>query len=157
MPDLPKLSIIIIFQNQRDVVESTIDALYELPLQSFELILIDDGSTDDTGDIIHSLIEYYRHVDTYFFDRSEQFGKGRSLNEALFTVSGDFLWIVDALDEVSESELTNVLENLKSSEKLVSVNSGFLPSLNEETWRKLIEEKKFPSNQSFIWNWKKIP
>lgn len=157
MPKHPKLSVITIFHNQRDVVESTIEALYALPYPALELVIINDGSTDDTGDIIYSLLDYYGHEETYFFDHTESYGLGRSLNDALATVTGDFLWIVDSLEDINETNLEELLDKLSESDSLCAVDSDLEGVFREENWLKLLEEKVLPLNQSFIWNWNKIP
>jgi GT2 family glycosyltransferase len=152
-----KLSVIAVFHNQRDVVEATIEALYELPHPALELFLIDDGSTDDTAEIIQSLLEYYGHEETYFFDHPEQYGTGYSITEALNNVSGDFLWLVDSVESIDQSELSNLLNGLKESGLLCAIQSGNFSGIRIQDWMKQLEKGSILSNRSFIWNWNAIP
>jgi GT2 family glycosyltransferase len=152
-----KLSVIAVFHNQRDVVEATIEALYELPHPALELFLIDDGSTDDTAEIIQSLLEYYGHEETYFFDHPEQYGTGYSITEALNNVSGDFLWLVDSVETIDQSELSNLLNGLKESGLLCAIQSGKFSGIRIQDWLGQLEKGRMLSNRSFIWNWDAIP
>jgi len=152
-----KLSVIAVFHNQRDVVEATIEALYELPHPALELFLINDGSTDDTAEIIQSLLEYYGHEETYFFDHPEQYGTGYSINEALNNVSGDFLWLVDSVESINQSGLSNLLDELKESGLLCAIQSGIFSGIRIQDWLEQLEKGTLLSNRSFIWNWDAIP
>jgi glycosyltransferase involved in cell wall biosynthesis len=52
---LPEITIIVPIYNGSDYLAETLDALLSQTFKNFELLAIDDGSTDDSADIVRSL------------------------------------------------------------------------------------------------------
>lgn len=55
---MPEISVIIPTCNNREVLGKTLHALFAqtLPAQSFEIVVLDDGSTDGTGEMVRALV-----------------------------------------------------------------------------------------------------
>jgi glycosyltransferase involved in cell wall biosynthesis len=94
-PTLHKLSIIVPAYNEKttlpEIVRRMRDA--ELPDQiEREIIVVDDGSTDTTGEVLKQIIDSTVHVIRH--DRNR--GKGAAVRTALMSASGDYVLIQDA-------------------------------------------------------------
>ncbi len=95
-----KLSIVIPVYNERDYVEKilnivrTVDLGYDLER---EIIVVDDGSTDGTRDILRRLenSEEFKGILKVIFHERNQ-GKGGALNTGFKYVTGDIVVIQDA-------------------------------------------------------------
>ena len=57
---MPTVSIIIPSYNHGKYISKTIESFLNQTFQDFEIIITDDGSSDDTVDIILNLIEEYQ-------------------------------------------------------------------------------------------------
>jgi polyisoprenyl-phosphate glycosyltransferase len=95
--NLPTLSIILPVYNEADVIQDALDgiraAVTELDL-SFELVVVDDGSTDRTLNIINEASKNDPRVVPVFFSRN--FGKEAALAAGLQHARGDAVVLMDA-------------------------------------------------------------
>jgi glycosyltransferase involved in cell wall biosynthesis len=105
------LSILMPVFDERATVEAAIeDALTaELPLPSRELVVVDDGSTDGTRELLASR-EWPENVKVVFHERN--LGKGAAIRTALQHATEEFAAILDADLEYRAADLAHVLEPL---------------------------------------------
>ena len=103
--------------NERATVEAAIaDALSaDLPVER-ELIVVDDGSTDGTRELLRDS-KWPDGVTVLFHDRNQ--GKGAALRTALAHATGDFAAVLDADLEYRAADLAPVLEPLVAGEASV--------------------------------------
>lgn len=90
---LPSIAILCPSKNDRQFIGTTLLSLArEIPVYiaaggRVRLCVVNDGSTDETGAIIRSMLRYLPS-DTVFVDRAENWGVTRSLEQAFDAVSG---------------------------------------------------------------------
>jgi glycosyltransferase involved in cell wall biosynthesis len=108
---MPTLSIIMPVYNERSTIEAAIeDALgADLPVDSRELIVVDDGSTDGTRELLRDGT-WPDAVRVVCHDRNR--GKGAAIRTALEHATGEFAAILDADLEYAAADLGPVLEPL---------------------------------------------
>ncbi|WP_410217325.1 glycosyltransferase family 2 protein [Paracoccus sp. (in: a-proteobacteria)] len=82
------ISVILPTYNRAGLIEETIDSLLAQTRKPDEILVIDDGSTDGTSQVL-------ARYDSLRIIRTENQGKASALNMALKMVTGDFVWIVD--------------------------------------------------------------
>jgi dolichol-phosphate hexosyltransferase len=109
------LSILMPVFNERATVEAAIDDALtaELPVPARELVIVDDGSTDGTRELLNTL-ELPENVKVVLHDRNR--GKGAAIRTALDHATEEFAAILDADLEYAASDLAHVLEPLVSGE-----------------------------------------
>jgi len=112
------LSILIPVYDERATVEAAIeDALTaELPVAGRELVVVDDGSTDGTRELLRDR-EWPANVKIVFHERNR--GKGAAVRTALQHATGEYAAILDADLEYRAADLAHVLEPLVSGEASV--------------------------------------
>jgi len=74
-----KVSIIIVCWNNSQLTKNCVDRLYEVTPEGFELILVDNGSTDDTWKVLENLKRKYPNIKTIHNDKNLGFAKGNNL------------------------------------------------------------------------------
>ena len=89
------VSILVPAFNEGPVIEAAIRSLLELDWPSFEIIVIDDGSTDDTYDRARALEGTYGAA-TVRVVRKHNAGKASALNTGLAVASSPFVLCMDA-------------------------------------------------------------
>ena len=93
----PKVSITIPTHNRRDLLENAIASVLRQTYTDFELIVCDDGSTDDTAELMASLtdlrIRYIRHVDNI--------GKSNNMRSGFDAAQGEYFLKFDDDDRIT--------------------------------------------------------
>lgn len=89
-----KLSVLIPTFNERNTVEAIIERVRSVPYEK-EIIVVDDGSTDGTTEILLRLAEKYPETIRCLF-HPENRGKGAAIKSALSAVTGEVVIIQDA-------------------------------------------------------------
>jgi glycosyltransferase involved in cell wall biosynthesis len=112
------LSILMPVFNERSTVEAAIDDALtaKLPVASRELVVVDDGSTDGTRELL-SDTTWPDGVKVVFHERN--LGKGAAVRTALQHATKEFAAILDADLEYRAADLADVLEPLVSGESRV--------------------------------------
>jgi len=120
-----KLSIIIPVYNERTTVETLLSRVEDesLPGWKKEIIIIDDGSTDGTRDVLK---KWDKKAILILQKKNE--GKGSAVTAGLKLVSGDIVLIQDADLEYSPSDYKTLLAPFENPRITVVYGSRFLGS-----------------------------
>jgi len=94
----PKVSVIMSVFNAEDTIEDCIESILSQTFDSFELLIVNDASTDNT----HKLLEKFSKEDKRIkvFINSENIGLTKSLNSILSKAKGKYIARQDA-DDIS--------------------------------------------------------
>jgi glycosyltransferase involved in cell wall biosynthesis len=105
------LSIIIPCYNCEATLEEAVVSIYKqrLPI-AYEIVMVDDGSTDGTRQLIIQLAKEYPHI-RYFFHEAN-LGGGATRNTAAKHASGDLIFCFDSDDILPENTLVKMLSYL---------------------------------------------
>ena len=103
-----KISIIVPIYNMADGVEQCINSVLKQTNHNFELILVNDGSTDSSGEIIDEYANKYS--ETIKVIHQENKGSGPARNAGISVASGDYYLFIDA-DDVLDNNAIDILLN----------------------------------------------
>lgn len=106
---MPKVTVYITAYNYGRYISQAIDSVLNQKFDDWELLIINDGSTDNTGDILLS----YEGVDRVHIIHQVNRGLSVSNNIALRAANGDYIMRLDADDYLDENALlvlSNVLD-----------------------------------------------
>ena len=104
----PYVSIMIPAHNEEEVISNTVENILQLDYPSFEIIVIDDRSSDNTANVINELANKYEKVVAYIRDKDVFPGKSAVLNDALKIAKGEAILVFDA-DATVEPDFLNRL------------------------------------------------
>ncbi|HNW86694.1 MAG TPA: glycosyltransferase [Candidatus Limiplasma sp.] len=105
---MPKVSVIIPVYNVEQYISETIESLLAQSFADFEVIFIDDGSTDSSGDIIKSYIQAHQNF-SYFHQIHSYAGNARNLG--MENAQGEYLLFLDADDFFDEQMLSETVSH----------------------------------------------
>ena len=98
----PKVSVIIPVYNTEKYVKESVESIMQQTLQDIEIIVINDGSTDNSLSIINLLAEQDRRITVY--NQSNQ-GLSIARNTGLKKVKGEFIYFMDSDDLLTNNAL----------------------------------------------------
>ena len=95
----PKISVILSAYNEEKFISKAIESVVNQTLKDIEIIIINDGSTDNTLDIINSFAEKDNRI--VVIDQ-QNIGLGASRNKGMKIAQGEYVTFLDADDWFTE-------------------------------------------------------
>ncbi len=87
------VSVLVAAWNEEETIENTIHAIFDIDYPILEVIVLNDGSTDKTGEIVEKLQKKYSRLK--LIDKKNT-GKGDSLNQGIKEAKGKLIAVIDA-------------------------------------------------------------
>ena len=85
---------------------------------SYELIVVSDGSTDDTEGIVHKLQRTYMNIPLTFIRLFSNQGKGAAIRQGVLSARGRYILMADADGATDITDLNPLYSKLKSIESM---------------------------------------
>ena len=112
------VSIIIPAYNAEKCIGRCLKSVLGQTYTEYEIIIVDDGSTDRTGLILKEYVERYQNI--YVYNTNHQ-GVSAARNKGLEMARGNFIAFVDADDEILPCYLERLFDILQKSRAQVAV------------------------------------
>lgn len=109
----PKVSIIIPCYNSQKYISRCIKSILCQTFKQFEVIIIDDGSTDNTKKLIFELINKDKRF-KYFYQQN--FGQGYARNKGIEYAISDYICFVDSDDDINSKYLDTLYNAITSDD-----------------------------------------
>ena len=106
------ISIIVPIFNVEKYIEKCVNSLLRQTYKNIEVILINDGSTDNTPSIC---LELRKRDNRIRYISTENKGVSHARNEGLLIAEGEFITFVDADDYVEPNMYEEIIKNMKES------------------------------------------
>lgn len=123
-----KVSVIVPVYNVERYIKECLDSLISQSYKNIEIILIDDGSIDNSGQICDVYASKYNNLKVIHKDNE---GLGFARNTGLKNASGDFIMFMDS-DDYLDSDLIEVLVDEIKSFGADVCKSGFRRITNKK-------------------------
>lgn len=120
----PLVSVVIPVYNGSLFVEQAVASVKKSTYKNFEILLIDDVSTDKSKEICLRLERKYKNLKFYSFNRNK--GLGRVLNFALKKARGKYICRINQDDVMHPTRISKQVRFLEASPKVVLVGSWLL-------------------------------
>ena len=149
-----KVSVIVPVYNEEQYISATLDSIINQNFKDFELIVVDDGSTDNTLEIVTEKLSNSKinHKIIHQENNGVSSARNRGINESC----GDYIVFVDADDYVLTDHLMHLYNpdydfNLiqlvkKEGDKLSKTHFYNMDEISSEDFIKLELEMKIPFN-----------
>ena len=139
MKKTPKVTVVTPTYNRADLIVETIESVLNQDFKDFEYIILDDGSTDNTEEVVKPYLEDKRV--SYF--RHDNIGEAETVNRGWEMAIGEYFAIVNSDDPVKHyflSESVSVLD--ANPEKILSYadweridkDGNFIKYFHNKSW-----------------------
>ncbi|GAB3538590.1 poly-beta-1,6-N-acetyl-D-glucosamine synthase [Noviherbaspirillum agri] len=118
----PMVTIVVPCFNEADNIRDVVDALSELNYPNYEIICVNDGSTDDTGKILNALLT--SHTRLRVVHQAKNQGKAVALNTAALMAAGEFLLCIDGDAILDRDAISWMLRHFEASPRVGAVTGN---------------------------------
>lgn len=122
----PFISVIIPSYNRAAVLERAIYSVLRQSYTDFELIVVDDGSTDNTKTLVHDIMKSHKQV---YYYHTDNLGVSAARNHGARQASGQWLAFLDSDDEWFSNKLESQMEVLNQNPSATLIHT-------EEVWHR---------------------
>ncbi|TLS49407.1 glycosyltransferase family 2 protein [Paenibacillus antri] len=112
----PYISVIVPVYNAEKFIRRCVDSLLSQSYRDFEVLLINDGSTDRSGPICDEYQERYENIRVF---HTENRGVSAARNLGIEQCNGEYVQFVDSDDFVDENYILGMLEGISEGIDLV--------------------------------------
>lgn len=148
MQEKDLISVIVPVYNVEPYLSECVNSILNQTHKNFEIILVDDGSTDSSGELCDKFAEKDSRIKVIHKDNG---GLSSARNAGAEVSHGGYICFIDSDDAVSESYLKTLYENAEKFNADVSM-CGFIKFTNNEELPLSSENISFDVNKEEILN-----
>ena len=156
-----KISVIMPVFNDGDVIKESLDSVFNQTLEDLELICINDGSTDNSLEILNDYVKIYDDKIKIF--NQENQGSGIARNNGLKYAAGDYIAFLDsddvfidsnALEKMYDAAVKYDADMVSANLKVIDLDGSLIINKNLERFHeeKLITPEEYGIPYSFYKN-----
>jgi glycosyltransferase involved in cell wall biosynthesis len=117
-PACPRVSVVMSTFNRAELLPKALNSILALEPPPWEVIVIDDGSSDHTAEVLAEFASRVR------FECRANGGKSSAINRGVAIATGDWIWICDDDDEVVPNAISVFAKGLEGPEDVDFVYTG---------------------------------
>lgn len=137
MKNNPSVSVIITTHNREDLLPRAINSVLAQTYNNFEIIIVDDGSTDNTEQLVNSYMQEHKQIKYIKHEKAK--GGNAARNSGIRAASGEFVAGLDDDDEFTSDRLWILMDNYNDQYSLITSRSIKITKSNQ-TKTKYISE-----------------
>ena len=148
MTNAPLISVIMGIYNCAETLPEALDSLFAQTVQDFEVILCDDGSTDDTYKVAERIQQTYSKQIVLLRNEKNE-GLNHTLNVCLKAAKGKYIARMDGDDRCSVDRFEKELRLLEEDKSISIVSSDMIHFDETGTWG-MISHPRDPEPKDFL-------
>lgn len=129
------ISVIMPVYNRQDMVEEAVQSIFKQTYQNFEIILIENGSTDNSWEVCSRLAQEDSRIRLL---RGEKPGVSAARNMGLDAAKGKYLFFLDSDDVIHPRLLETLRNGLEESDAVIAGSS--VANIGAENWLPLASQ-----------------
>lgn len=145
-----KISIIMPTYNDKDSIIETFDSVINQTYKNWELIIIDDGSTDKTEEVIKEYIEKHNLKDKIKYFYQENQDQLNAIINGIKHLSGDYVYILHSDDLIPSDDFLERLTKVACEFKHIDAFIGDLIVIDENSKQTGIQKVDYYSKKESV-------
>ncbi|MGB5943435.1 MAG: glycosyltransferase family A protein [Leeuwenhoekiella sp.] len=146
-----KVSIIIPTYNRAKKLIPCLESIFNQTYPNIEVILVDDGSTDNTCDIVQLYVDSIDRNSNYKYINQENQGAPAARNNGLYAASGELIVFFDSDDLMLSGRIAKQVQAIHKS-TADSCACGFTNSISKKKFLPKIDSQKGVLGSLLYWN-----
>ncbi|CAM3763695.1 glycosyltransferase [Parendozoicomonas haliclonae] len=126
-PDKPLVSVIVASYNHANFIEACIKSICQQTYKNIELVVIDDGSSDASDELIRQLSLQYG----FYYERQKNQGLCNTLNKGLSLIKGDYVCCFASDDVMMLDRIEKQVQVMENNPE-AGACSGNMIAINEQ-------------------------
>lgn len=119
---IPEISIVIPSYNRADFVVQTVESILKQSFSNYEIIVVDDGSTDNTSEVLKP----YRSLPNFRYFLQENSGRSVSRNLGIKNSRGEWLLFLDSDDMLFENALSFLTDKKRNYPEVKMIGGTYV-------------------------------
>lgn len=116
------ISVIIPTYNRADHIERSLDSVFEQTYRPIEVLIVDDGSTDDTKKVVEEWLESHREEDfSLYYYWQENAGAPVARNFGIEKATGHYLQFMDSDDDIMPEKFQLQIEKMEGEKTPICI------------------------------------
>ena len=166
----PLVSVIIPIYNRAQLIGETLDSIFEQTYQNWECIIVDDGSTDNTVEVVSEYVKKDNRFQLHFRPGDRLKGGNAARNYGFEVSNGEYINWFDSDDLMDQSMLKTKIDLFNMDTSLEFVICGFnmfrgnhfiennkwVVKKKEDIYKKFISKEILLNTQVIMWKRNKI-
>ena len=129
---MPRVSVVIPAYNASAFIGTCLESVLSQTLSDIEVIVVDDGSTDKTKEVVNGFVEKDARVS--LIEQQNSFA-GVARNNGMKHAKGEYLYFLDADDFIAETMLEDMVGRLDADSSDVALcRSKYYDNASGEVW-----------------------
>lgn len=116
----PKVSVIVPNYNHRKYLHKRLDSIYHQTYKNFEVILLDDNSSDDSQKVLQEYASKYPEITRTIFNKTNSGSVFKQWNKGIKNAIGELIWIAESDDFCDYNFLQQMVINFTDESVLLA-------------------------------------
>lgn len=144
-----KYSFIVPVYNSIQYIEQCFLSIINQQSHSFEVLLVDDGSTDGSAELCDYYANNYTNVRTI---HQENGGPASARNRGIRESCGEFIWFIDSDDVIANTNALQEIDNIIQNNRNIDILYFLSNEYNSDFSVLLRSQQQFPINGGYTKN-----
>ena len=132
--DLPLVSVIVPNYNHAPFLKQRLDSIYRQTYAHYEVILLDDASTDESVDILREYADQHVRNTRLIVNDTNSGGVFHQWSKGLALAKGDYVWIAESDDYCDVDFLEKVVKGLDYQSVMISFARSVFMENGKKVW-----------------------
>ena len=119
----PKISVIVASYNYEKLIKETLDSLVAQTYKNFEVIIVDDGSTDNSIDVIKQYSQKHNNFFVYTHENGKNLGLCETIKLGIEKASGEYIAFCESDDIWTANHLSQKAKFIKKHKSSVIISN----------------------------------
>lgn len=145
------LEIFVLTYNRAKMLQETLETICKQTAQGFDIIVLDNASTDNTREVVEEIKNKYPQRNIKFISSEKNIGAPANGDRAMAMASKEWAMLFHDDDLMHPDYVKNAMELLEKNENAVMASCTYIPSENpnDENWENFSNEAYFADVEDF--------